>query len=150
MIDGKLTLANSEHPQIWGFREEVNAIGVALAVRKAAKRLTGDDSRIIVMTGAHGTPMGRVADQDISLAEVDYLLNQNISNKDKKPVTIQMWPINPFPGDHTTIGDTNKSSAFFNDALKNAKAAIIESGDPKKTAIILGYCHSALNPNVRR
>lgn len=149
-MDGKLTLANSEHPQIWGFREEVNAIGVALAVRKAAKRLTGDDSRIIVMTGAHGTPMGRVADQDIGLAEVDYLLNQNISNKDKKPVTIQTWPINPFPGDHTTIEDTNKSSAFFNDALKNAKAAIIESGDPKKTVIILGYCHSALNPNVRR
>lgn len=149
-IDGRLTLASMEHPQIWGFRDEVNATGVELAVRKAASRLTGDASRIIIMTGAHGTRFGRVADQDLSLAEDDYLRNLNILNKSKKPVTVQIWPINPFPGDHMTIGETNKSSAFFNDALKEAKAAIIESGDPKNTAIILGYCHSAMNPNLRR
>ncbi len=87
-----------------------------------------------------------VVAEEIKFAEEDVTNLKNLKTKDGKPVTIQIWPINPgaqAPSKATNVDEQTRLTAFLNQSLRAVGEEVAKQKIEAKTVVLLAYCCSA-------
>jgi hypothetical protein len=134
----KMTPAEPNAVQIWGFYRPVTVHDVAKAVEIIAAKLTGEGYTIHIMSGTHGycgEMAGAVARTEPVFADEDRRLAKP-HTRDNHVVALCVHPFNN--------GDLGEAPDHVTAALAKLNTSIrAMNPDPKRDIFLLAYCCSA-------